>query len=84
MPTWCGQDPERPLRHALRDAGVALLRRPVATTGLGVALLLVNLLGLALGVLPFLTITIAYSALAAARFVLRPRDEEEEVKRWPA
>lgn len=78
------QDTERPLRDALRDAGVALLRRPVATTGLGVALLFVNLLGLALGVLPFLTMTIAYSALAAARFVLRPRDEEEEVKRWPA
>ena len=39
------QDPERPLREALRDAGVALVRRPVATTGLAVALLLVNLLG---------------------------------------
>jgi hypothetical protein len=78
------RDPERPLPDVLREAGVTLVRRPVATTGLGVALLVVNLLGLAAGVLPFLTITIAYSALAAARFVLRPRDEEEEVKRWPA
>ena len=77
------RDPDRPLRDALREAGVALLRRPVATTGLGVALLVVNLLGLVAGVLPFLTLTIAYSALAAARFVLRPSDEEEEVKRWP-
>jgi hypothetical protein len=78
------RDPERPLRDVLREAAFALVRRPVATTGLGVALLVVNLLGLVAGVLPFLTLTIAYSALAAARFALRPRNEEEEVKRWPA
>jgi hypothetical protein len=47
-----------------------LLRRPAATTGLGVALLAVNLVGLVAAVLPFLTMTIAYSALAAARFTL--------------
>jgi hypothetical protein len=79
------RDPERPLREVARDAAVALVRRPVAVTGLGLALLLVNLLGLLLGVLPFLTMTIAYSALAAARFALRSRAEEEEVvTRWPA
>jgi MFS family permease len=79
------RDPERPFRAVARDAAVALVRRPVAATGLGLALLLVNLLGLLLGVLPFLTMTIAYSALAAARFALHSRAEEEEVvNRWPA
>jgi hypothetical protein len=76
--------PERALRDVAREAVVTLVRRPVATTGLGTALLLVNLLGLAAGVLPFLTMTIAYSALAAARFALRSKAEEEEVNRWPA
>jgi hypothetical protein len=79
------RNPERPLSDAAREAVVALVRRPFATTWLGIALLLVNLLGLVAGVLPFLTMTIAYSALAAARFVLRPRTDEEEVTtRWPA
>jgi hypothetical protein len=64
------RDPSRPLREAARDAGHVLLRRPAATTGLGVALLAVNLVGLVAAVLPFLTMTIAYSALAAARFTL--------------
>jgi hypothetical protein len=78
------RDPERAFGDVAREAALAFVRRPAATTALGVALLLVNLLGLAAGVLPFLTLTIAYSALAAARFALRPRAEEEEVKRWPA
>jgi hypothetical protein len=67
----------RPLRAVLGDAATALLRRPVAATGLAFALLVVNLLGLAAAVLPFLTMTIAYSALAAARFALPPRSPEE-------
>ena len=62
------RDPERPLSELARVAGLALVRRPAAATGLGVALLLVNLAGLLLGLLPFLTMTIAYTALAAARF----------------
>lgn len=64
------RDPSRPLRAAAREAGNVLLRRPVATTGLGVALLAVNLVGLVAALLPFLTMTIAYTALAAARFAL--------------
>lgn len=51
---------------------LALLRRPVAAVALALALLLVNAAGLALAVLPFLTVTAAYSALAAARFALPP------------
>jgi hypothetical protein len=71
------RSPERALRDVARDAGVALVRRPGATTGFGVAVLLVNLAGLALGVLPFLMLTIAYTALAAARFT-------RGVGEWPA
>ena len=59
---------ERPLRALAADAGVALLRRPAGALGLAVALLLINTIGLAAAVLPFLTMTPAYSALAAARF----------------
>ena len=63
------RDVERPLREVAAEAGIVLLRRPVAALGLALALLLVNLVGLAAAVLPFLTLTPAYSALAAARFV---------------
>jgi hypothetical protein len=59
----------------LRDAAFGLVRRPMATIGLAVVLLLVNALG-AIGILPVLTLTIAYSALAAAHFVLPPPPEE--------
>jgi len=68
---------EQPLRRVLADAGLALLRRPAAWTGLAVVLFLVNLSGIAAAVLPFLTLTIAYSFLAAARFAL-PRDPTPE------
>ena len=71
------RDDDRPLRAVAAEAATSLLRRPVAATGLAVALALVNLAGLALAVLPFLTMTIAYSALAAARFAPPPRPPEE-------
>jgi hypothetical protein len=63
------------LAEVLRDAGVGLVRRPFASIGLAFVLLLVNAAG-AIGVLPVLTLTIAYSALAAAHFVLPPPPEE--------
>jgi len=68
---------ERPLGELARAAALALVRRPGATTGFGVAVLAVNLAGLALGLLPFLMLTIAYTALAAARFT-------RGVGEWPA
>lgn len=71
------RDCRRPLRAVAAEAGVALVRRPGAVTGLGLALLVLNLLGFVLAVLPFLTLTIAYSALAAARFALPPPAFEE-------
>jgi hypothetical protein len=64
-------------RAVAAEAGTVLLRRPAAVTGLGLALLAVNLLGIVAAVLPFLTMTIAYSALAAARFVLAPASVQE-------
>ena len=68
---------DRPLGELARTAAFALMRRPGATTGFGVAVLAVNLAGLALGLLPFLMLTIAYTALAAARFT-------RGVGEWPA
>jgi hypothetical protein len=64
---------DRPLRRVLADAAIALVRRPAASVGLAVALLLVNVAGIAAAVIPFLTLTIAYSFLAAAHFAL-PRE----------
>jgi hypothetical protein len=72
------REPERPLRAVAAEAGIGLVRRPWGTLGLGLGLLVVNVAGLALAVLPFLTMTLAYSALAAARFALPPRPPEEE------
>lgn len=66
-------DRERGLSSLLRDAAVALLRRPGASVGLALALLVINALGAAAAVLPLLTMTIAYSFVAAARFALPPQ-----------
>ena len=67
---------ERPLRGLLADAGTTLVRRPAASIGLALALLLINALGVAAAVLPLLTVTVAYSFVAAARFALPPQLEE--------
>jgi hypothetical protein len=72
------RDCENSLRGAASEAGLVLIRRPAAVTGLGLALLAVNVAGVLLAVLPLLTMTIAYSALAAARFVLPPPSLEED------
>jgi len=64
------------LAEILRETGQALVRRPFASTGLALALLLVNAVG-AIGILPVLTITVAFSALAAAHFALPPPPPEE-------
>lgn len=64
---------DRSLPGVLADAGAALLRRPGASVGLALALLLINALGAAAAVLPLLTMTVAYSFVAAARFALPPQ-----------
>jgi hypothetical protein len=66
------RDCDRPLVDVASEAAIVLLRRPLAVLGLALALLLVNVVGLVLAVLPLLTMTIAYSVLAAACFTLPP------------
>ena len=68
--------PELPLRLAARAAATLGAQRPGATLLIGLALLLVNLAGIAAAVMPFLTITLAYSFVALAHFVLPPEARE--------
>jgi hypothetical protein len=63
-------DPQLPWPVAARNAATLAARRPGATLLLGLALLLVNLAGVAAAVMPFLTLTLAYSFVAVAHFVL--------------
>jgi hypothetical protein len=72
------RDCRYPLRHAAVDAARVLVGRPAALVALALTLLLVNLLGIAAAVLPFLTMTMAYTALAAARFALSPMPLQED------
>jgi len=65
------------LRTVARAAADVVLRAPLAATLLAVALLLLNAVGAAAALLPLLTLTLAYSALAAAYFTL-PRDPLRE------
>jgi hypothetical protein len=68
---------DRPLRAVARDAALALLRRPAGFLGLAFALLVVNVAGVAAAILPFLTLTIAYSFLVSAHFAL-PKNPARE------
>jgi hypothetical protein len=67
----------RPLRAVARDALFVVARRPLGFVGLAVALLFVNVLGVAAAILPFLTLTIAYSFLVSAHFAL-PKNPARE------
>jgi hypothetical protein len=74
---------DRPLADVVRDSLAGLLRRPAAGIALAVVLLAINAVGLAAGLVPFLTLTVAYSFLAAAHFAL-PRPEPGGSTAWPA
>lgn len=65
-------EPERPLRGAARQAAVLVTQRPGATAAFGLGLLAVNVAGFAAALMPFLTVTISYSFVAAAHFALAP------------
>jgi hypothetical protein len=67
--------PELPVGIAARNAATLAAQRPGATVLLGLALLLVNVAGLAAAVMPFLTLTVAYSFVAVAHFVLPAEGE---------
>jgi hypothetical protein len=66
---------ERPLRFVAREAAVVVAQRPGGMLVLGLALLLVNAGGLVAAVMPFLTLTVAYTFLAVAHFLLEPSSE---------
>ena len=68
-------EPERGLLAVVGDAGRFVAARPGATLLLGVALLLVNVLGIVAAVMPFLTLTVAYTFVATAHLVLPPQEE---------
>jgi hypothetical protein len=65
---------DRALHRVHGDALSDFLSRPVSAFGFALVLAVVNLVGIVAGVLPFLTLTIAYSFLAAAHFAL-PRSQ---------
>jgi hypothetical protein len=66
-----------PLPEVLRAAAGVVLRYPFQSLALALALAVVNLVGVAAALLPFLTLTLAYSSLAAAHFTL-PRNPLRE------
>jgi hypothetical protein len=74
--TFAIAEAERPLRSVAREALGVVGQRPVAVLVLGLALLLVNAVGVAAAVMPFLTLTVAYTFLAAAHFLLEPIPED--------
>jgi hypothetical protein len=74
---------DRPLTEVARESLAGFLRRPAAGTALALVLLTINLVGLAAALVPFLTLTVAYSFLAAAHFAL-PRSEQGGTTAWPA
>jgi hypothetical protein len=69
---------DRRFRDVVREALGAFARRPGPSLGLALALLLVNVVGAAAALLPLLTLTVAYSFLAAAHFALPPHALPEE------
>jgi hypothetical protein len=74
---------DRPLTEVARDALVRLLRRPAAGSALALALIAINVAGFAAALLPFLTLTVGYSFLAAAHFAL-PRSDPGGTSAWRA
>jgi hypothetical protein len=63
-------EPERRLGLVFLDSMRALARRPLASLGLAAALIAVNIVGFVAAVLPLLTLTLAFSFLAAAHLAL--------------
>jgi hypothetical protein len=66
------------LRASARAAAELVARRPGSTLLLGLALFLVNAIGIAAAVMPFLTLTLAFSSVAAAHFALPAPSLEDE------
>lgn len=63
-------EPTESLRVVARRAARFVALRPWPTLALGLLLVAINVGGIAAGLMPFLTLTVAFSFLAAAHFVL--------------
>jgi len=74
--TFAIAEPEQGLRRSAGEAAGFVASRPFSTLLLGLVLVLVNIAGIAAAVMPFLTLTVAYTFLATAHFVLPPTMEE--------
>jgi hypothetical protein len=68
-------EPAAPLRVAAGRAAELAATRPGGTLLIGFLLLLVNAAGIAAALMPFLTLTLAFTFLAAARFALPAEDD---------
>jgi uncharacterized membrane protein (UPF0136 family) len=66
--------PDRSLSGVAREAAAVVLERPGQSLVLGLGLLLVNVAGIAAAVMPFLTLTIAYTFLVTARVLVTPEE----------
>jgi hypothetical protein len=67
--------PDRSLRAVVRESVSLTTARPGQTLVLGLTLLLLNVAGVAAAVMPFLTLTVAYTFLVTARFLVTPEEE---------
>ena len=67
--------PDRSLSVVARESAVLAVARPGQWLMLGLSLLLVNVAGIAVAVMPFLTLTIAYTFLVTARVLVTPEEE---------
>jgi hypothetical protein len=68
--TFAIAEPSEPLRLVARRAARFVALRPWPTLAFGLLLVAINAAGIAAGLMPFLTLTVAFSFLAAAHFVL--------------
>jgi len=67
--------PDRSLGAVVKESASLAVARPAQTVILGLALLLLNVAGVAAAVMPFLTLTVAYTFLVTARFFITPEEE---------
>jgi hypothetical protein len=67
--------PDLSLSGVARESTALALARPGQSLVLGLALLLVNAAGVAAAVMPFLTLTVAYTFLVTARFLVASEEE---------
>ena len=67
--------PDLSLSKVARETAALALARPRHMLALGFALLVVNVAGIAAAVMPFLTLTLAYTFLVTARILVGPEEE---------